>query len=103
MFLDGNFTAGKNRQKKGCPMAETRTIDKNVWGWALELDDADAERALKHMLWECQSELELRQRIIQAFNGPMILPLIWEEDKRSVSLLCDGKRGINAEIKPGNP
>jgi len=81
-------------------MAKLETADKKAWGWALELSDEEAKKVLKHLLWECQSEPELRQKIIQAFNGPMILPLIWEEDKRSVGLLCDGKRGLSAEVKP---
>jgi hypothetical protein len=84
-------------------MKQLDTVNKTAWGWALELNDEEAQKVLEHFLWECQNELELSQKIAQAFNGPMTLPLRWEKDKRSVSISCDNGRAFTAEIKPSDP
>ncbi len=83
-------------------MKNIEIVDKTIWGWALKLGDKEAKDLLEHFLWECQNDLELRQKITQAFNGPMILPLVWEKDKRSVSICCEDHRAFTAEIKPSN-
>lgn len=78
-------------------MTAEEKIDKKLQGWGLKLDDDERKRILGHMLWKHRTTDGFLQECVFVFNGPMIL-LKWEENERSVSIVCDDRRFISASV-----
>jgi len=72
-------------------------IDRKTQGWGLQLDDVEIEKFLEHLLWECISPDEFQQKCEFIFDD-IIISLIWEEQKRSVTIWLKGGKEISASV-----
>lgn len=78
-------------------MIDLERVDQKVQGWGLQPDDVEITKILEHLLWDCMSPCEFRQRCEFIFDDSKIL-LTWREQKRSVTIRLSGKREIEASV-----
>ncbi|MBU4274854.1 hypothetical protein KKE19_03510 [Patescibacteria group bacterium] len=72
-------------------------IDKMVQGWGLQLDCVEIEKLLEHLLWECMNPDEFQQKCEFIFDD-IVISLIWEEQKRSVTIWLKGGKEISVSV-----
>ena len=78
-------------------MTDIEEIDRRIQGWGLQLDDVKIEKLLEHMLWECLSPDEFKQRCEFVFDNSEIA-LVWKEQIRIATIKIGNGKEITASV-----